>query len=160
MRAPCLSDYQKLLHTSIISFYIFILLMISSINKFIIYIYYFLLTNQLANTKKNWDSPSRKRGNIRKLSDIPRGIPRYIDRDIYPEVMLWILSRKHYINFSLLLSELDTWNLGIDMAETLAKLFRFGNYISEKRRRFGERRVLNFSFFSRVARGQRSVFVI
>jgi hypothetical protein len=81
--------------------------MISSINKFIIYIYYFLLANQLANTKKNWDSPSRKGSNIRKFLDIPRGLPKHVDRAIYPEEMLRILSRKHYINSPLLPNELD-----------------------------------------------------
>jgi hypothetical protein len=81
--------------------------MISSINKFIIYIYYFLLANQLANIKKDWDSPFRKRDNIKKLPDISRGLPRYIDRATYLEGMLEILSRKYYIGSPLLLSELN-----------------------------------------------------
>jgi hypothetical protein len=72
-----------------------------------IHIYYFLLANQLANTKKDWDNPSKKRNNIRKLPGIPREFSRYIDQVIYPEGMLRVLSKKHYINFPLLLSELD-----------------------------------------------------
>jgi hypothetical protein len=107
MRAPYLSDYQKLLHPFIISFYIFILLIISSINKFIIHIYYFLLANQLTNIKKDWDNPSKKKDNVRKLPDIPRKLSKYIDRAIYPEGMLKILFKKYYIDFPLLLSELD-----------------------------------------------------
>jgi hypothetical protein len=90
-----------------ISFYILILLMISFINKFIIYIYYFLLANQLANIKKDWDSLSRKGNNVRKLPDIPRKFPKYVDRAIYPEGMLRILFKKHYTDFPLLPSELD-----------------------------------------------------
>jgi hypothetical protein len=81
--------------------------MISSINKFIIYIYYFFLANQLASIKKNWNNPSKKGSNIRKLPDIPRGLPKYIDRATYPEEMLGILSRKYYISFPLLSSELN-----------------------------------------------------
>jgi hypothetical protein len=160
MRAPYLPDYQKLLYTSIISFYILILLIISSINKFIIHIYYFLLINQLTNIKKDWDNLFRKRNNIRKLPDIPRELSKHIDRATYPEEMLKILFRKHYTDSPLLPSELDIWRLGTDITETLAKLFRLGNYISEKRRRFSERRILNLSPFSRIARDQRSVFVI
>jgi hypothetical protein len=146
MRVLCLSDYQKLLHPSIISFYIFILLMISSINKFIIHIYYFLLINQLASIKKDWDSSSRKGGNVRKLFNISREFPKYIDRVIYPEEIFEVLFRKYYIGFPLLLSELDVWRLKIDIIKTLIKLFRFGDYISEKRRRFNERKILKFSF--------------
>jgi hypothetical protein len=108
MRALYLFDYQKLLHTSIISFYIFMLLMISFINKFIIYIYYFLLANQLTNIKKDWDSPFRKEDNIRKFSDISRGFPKYIDRATYSEEIFGILFKKYYAGFPLLLSELDT----------------------------------------------------
>jgi hypothetical protein len=107
MRALYLFNYQKLLHPSIILFYIFILLMISFINEFIIYIYYFILANQLANTKKDWDSPFRKKGNVRKLPGIPREFPKYVDRAIYSERMLEILSRKHYTDSPLLLNELD-----------------------------------------------------
>jgi hypothetical protein len=121
--------------------------MIPSINKFIIYVYYFLLANQLTNIKKDWNSSFRKGGNVRKFSDIPREFPRYIDRATYPEGMLGILFRKHYIGFPLLLSELDTWRRGINIARTLAKLYRFGNYISEKRKRFSERKILNSSPF-------------
>jgi hypothetical protein len=107
MRTLYLPDYQKLLHSSIISFYIFILLMVSSINEFIIYVYYFLLANQLTNIKKDWDSPSRKKDNIRKFSNILREFSRYIDRAIYSEGMLEVLSKKYYIDFPLLLIELD-----------------------------------------------------
>jgi hypothetical protein len=160
MRAPYLPDYQKLLHTSIISFYILILLMISSINEFIIHIYYFFLANQLASIKKNWNNSSRKRDNIRKLPDIPREFPKYINRATYPEGILEVLFRKHYTDSPLLLSELNTWKLGIDIAGTLAKLFRFENYISEKRKRFDEKKILNFSPPSKIARSQRSIFVI
>jgi hypothetical protein len=81
--------------------------MISSINEFIIYIYYFLLANQLVNIKKNWDNSFKKRNNVRKLSDISRKLFKYIDRVIYPEEMLEILFRKYYADFPLLLSELD-----------------------------------------------------
>jgi hypothetical protein len=81
--------------------------MISSINEFIIYIYYFLLANQLVNIKKNWDNSFKKRNNVRKLSDISRELFKYIDRVIYPEEMLEILFRKYYADFPLLLSELD-----------------------------------------------------
>jgi hypothetical protein len=81
--------------------------MISSINKFIIYVYYFLLANQLTSIKKEWDSSSKKKDNIRKLSDIPRGLPRYIDRAIYSEKIFEVLSRKYYTDFPLLPSELD-----------------------------------------------------
>jgi hypothetical protein len=82
--------------------------MISSINKFIIYIYYFLLANQLTNIKKDWNNSFRKGNNIRKLSDILRGLPKYIDRATYPEEMLEVLFRKHYTDFSFLPSELNT----------------------------------------------------
>jgi hypothetical protein len=82
--------------------------MISSINKFIIHIYYFLLANQLTNIKKDWDNPFRKRDNIRKFSDISRELSRYIDRATYPEEMLEVLFRKHYTDFSFLPSELNT----------------------------------------------------
>jgi hypothetical protein len=44
---------------------------------------------------------------VRKLPGIPRELPRYVDRAIYPEGMLGVLSRKHYIGFPLLSSELD-----------------------------------------------------
>jgi hypothetical protein len=44
---------------------------------------------------------------VRKLPDIPRELPRYVDRATYPEGMLGVLSRKHYAGFPLLLSELD-----------------------------------------------------
>jgi hypothetical protein len=44
---------------------------------------------------------------VRKLPDIPRGLPRYVDRVTYPEGMLGVLPRKHYTGFPLLLSELD-----------------------------------------------------
>jgi hypothetical protein len=81
--------------------------MISSINKFIIYVYYFLLANQLASIKKDWDNSSKKGNNIRKLSDISRGLSKYINRATYLEEMLKILFRKYYINSPLLLSELD-----------------------------------------------------
>jgi hypothetical protein len=91
-----------------ISFYIFILLIISFINKFIIHVYYFLLANQLASTKKDSTNFFMKGGNITKLPDIPQELSKYINRAIYPERMLRILFRKHYINFPLLLSELDT----------------------------------------------------
>jgi hypothetical protein len=91
-----------------ISFYILILLMISSINKFIIHIYYFLLANQLTNIKKDWDNPFRKRDNIRKFSDISRELSRYIDRATYPEGIFKVLSKKYYTDFPLLLSELNT----------------------------------------------------
>jgi hypothetical protein len=151
MRALCLPDYQKLLHPSIILFYIFILLMISSINEFMIYVYYFLLVNQLASIKKDWDSSFRKRGNIRKLPNISRGFSRYVDRVIYFEKIFRILFRKHYIGSSLLLNELDAWRLGINIIGMLAKLFWFGNYISEKKKRFSERKILN-SFFLRELR--------
>jgi hypothetical protein len=162
MRTLYLPDYQKLLHTSIISFYILILLMISSINKFIIYVYYFLLANQLTSIKKDWDNSFRKRNNIRKLSNIPRGFSRYVDRAIYSEGIFGILFRKYYIGSPLLSSELDVWRLKTDMIETLIKLFRFGSYVSEKRRRFGERRILNFFFFRelREASVQSSLYSI
>jgi hypothetical protein len=107
MRTPYLSNYQKLLYPFIILFYILILLIISSINEFMIYIYYFILANQLANTKKDWDSFSKKEDNIKKLSNISREFSKYIDRATYPEGILRILSRKHYIDSPLLLSELD-----------------------------------------------------
>jgi hypothetical protein len=81
--------------------------MISSINKFIIYIYYFLLANQLTSIKKDWDNSFRKGSNVRKFPDIPRELSRYVDRAIYPEGMLGVLSRKHYADFPLLPSELD-----------------------------------------------------
>jgi hypothetical protein len=81
--------------------------MISFINKFMIHIYYFLLANQLASIKKDWNNSSRKEDNIRKLPNIPRELPKHIDRDTYPEEILKILSKKHYIDFPLLLSELD-----------------------------------------------------
>jgi hypothetical protein len=81
--------------------------MIYFINKFIIHIYYFLLANQLANTKKDWNNPSKKKDNVRKLPNILRGLPKYIDRATYSEGMLEILSKKYYIDFPLLLSELD-----------------------------------------------------
>jgi hypothetical protein len=90
-----------------ILFYIFILLIVSSINKFIIYIYYFLLANQLINIKKDWDNPFIKKNNIRKLPNIPREFPKYINRVTYPEKIFRILFRKHDINSPLLLSELD-----------------------------------------------------
>jgi hypothetical protein len=82
--------------------------MISSINEFIIYIYYFLLANQLVNTKKDWNSSFSKRSNVRKLPDIPRKLSKYINRAIYLEKMLEILSRKYYADFPLLPNELDT----------------------------------------------------
>jgi hypothetical protein len=107
MRALYLSDYQKLLHPFIILFYIFILLMISFINEFIIYIYYFLLANQLASIKKDWDSSSRKGDNIKKLSNISRGFSRYVDRATYFEEILEVLFRKYYIGFPFLPSELN-----------------------------------------------------
>jgi hypothetical protein len=72
-----------------------------------IYIYYFLLANQLANIKKNWDSSSRKKDNIRKLPNISRGFSRYIDRATYLEEIFRILSRKYYAGSPLLPSELD-----------------------------------------------------
>jgi hypothetical protein len=81
--------------------------MIFSINEFIIYVYYFLLANQLANIKKDWDSFSRKGGNIRKFPDIPRGFSRYVDRVIYPEAIFGVLFRKYYADSPFLLSELD-----------------------------------------------------
>jgi hypothetical protein len=81
--------------------------MIFSINKFIIHVYYFLLANQLTNTKKDWDSLSRKRNNIRKFPDISRGLSKYVNRAIYPERMLEILPKKHYTDFPLLPNELD-----------------------------------------------------
>jgi hypothetical protein len=81
--------------------------MISSINEFIIYVYYFLLANQLASIKKDWDNSSKKKNNVRKFSDISRGFPKYIDRATYPEKMLGILPRKHYTGSPLLPSELD-----------------------------------------------------
>jgi hypothetical protein len=145
MRTSYLPDYQKLLYSFIISFYIFILLMISSINKFIIHIYYFLLANQLANIKKDWDNLFRKGNNIRKLPDIFRRFLRYINRATYSEEIFGILFRKHYIGFPLLPNELDAWKLKADIIKTLAKLFRLGDYISEKRRRLSERKILNFS---------------
>jgi hypothetical protein len=83
------------------------LLMISSINEFMIHIYYFFLINQLANIKKDWDSSSRKKDNIKKLPNISRELPRYVDRATYPEEMFGILSRKYYIDSPLLPSELD-----------------------------------------------------
>jgi hypothetical protein len=107
MRTLYLPDYQKLLHPFIILFYIFMLLIISFINKFIIHIYYFFLANQLTNIKKDWDNSSRKKDNIRKFSDIPRGFLKYIDRVTYPEGIFRILFKKHYISSPLLLSELD-----------------------------------------------------
>jgi hypothetical protein len=107
MRILYLSDYQKLLHPFIILFYIFILLMISSINKFIIYVYYFLLANQLISIKKNWNSPFKKRDNVRKLFDISRELPKYVDRVTYPEEIFKILFKKHYTDSPLLPSELD-----------------------------------------------------
>jgi hypothetical protein len=147
MRILYLSNYQKLLHPSIILFYIFILLMISFINKFIIYVYYFLLANQLISTKKDWDSPFRKENNIRKFPGISRKLPRYVDRATYSEGIFKVLSRKHYTDSPLLLSELDVWRLRTDIVKTLIKLFRFGNYIFEKRKRFDERKILSFSLF-------------
>jgi hypothetical protein len=107
MRILYLSDYQKLLHPFIISFYIFILLIVFFINKFIIYVYYFLLANQLVSIKKDWDSLFRKRSNIRKFPNIPRGLPKYVDRATYLEEIFEILFRKHYTDFPLLLNELD-----------------------------------------------------
>jgi hypothetical protein len=143
MRAPYLPNYQKLLYPFIISFYIFILLMVSSINEFIIYIYYFILANQLANIKKNWNNSFKKRNNIRKLLNIPRELPKHINRATYSEEMLEVLSKKHYTDFPLLPNELDAWRLETDMIGMLIKLYRFGNYISEKKRRFSERKILN-----------------
>jgi hypothetical protein len=72
-----------------------------------IYIYYFLLANQLTNTKKDWDNSSRKGDNVKKLPNIPRELSRYIDRATYSEKMLRILSRKYYIDSPLLSSELN-----------------------------------------------------
>jgi hypothetical protein len=89
--------------------------------------------------------------NVRKLPDIHRELPRHVNRASYPGEMLRIPPWKHYIGSPLLPSELDIWRLGADIAETLAKLFRFGNYISEKKRKFNERRILN-SFFPRELR--------
>jgi hypothetical protein len=73
-----------------------------------IHIYYFFLANQLASIKKNWNNSFRKRNNIRKLPNIPQRLPKYINRTIYPEGILRILFKKHYISFPLLLNELDT----------------------------------------------------
>jgi hypothetical protein len=81
--------------------------MISFINEFIIYVYYFFLANQLANIKKDWDSLFRKESNIRKFPDISRGFSRYIDRVIYFEEIFEVLFKKYYIGFPLLSSELD-----------------------------------------------------
>jgi hypothetical protein len=91
-----------------ILFYIFILLMVFSINEFMIYIYYFFLANQLASIKKDWNSLFRKGNNIRKFSDISLEFLKYIDRVIYPEEIFGILFKKYYTDFPLLLSELDT----------------------------------------------------
>jgi hypothetical protein len=44
---------------------------------------------------------------VRKLPDIPRGLPRHVDRATYPEGMFGVLSRKHYAGSPLLPSELD-----------------------------------------------------
>jgi hypothetical protein len=63
--------------------------------------------DQLTSIKKDRDSPSRKENYIRKLSDIHRELPKYIDRASYLEGIFKISSLKYYINFPLLLSELD-----------------------------------------------------
>jgi hypothetical protein len=87
---------------------------------------------------------------VRKLPDIPRELSRHVDRASYPGGMLRVLPWKHYAGSPLISSELDVWKLGTNIAGILAKLFRFGNYVSEKRKKFGERRILNFFFFRRL----------
>jgi hypothetical protein len=83
---------------------------------------------------------------VRKLPDIHREFPRHVARASYPGGMIRVPPWKHYIGSPLLPSELDIWKLGAGIIRTLAKLFRFGNYISEKRR-FSERKILNSFLF-------------
>jgi hypothetical protein len=87
---------------------------------------------------------------VRKLPGIPRELPRHVDRATYPEGMLGVLSKKHYADSPLLLSELDVWRLEIDIIKTLIKLFRLENHISEKRKKFSERKILNFFPFRKL----------